>query len=130
MSSRLRSSRVAARAWPATGGSAGLGRPGRHSSPAADAAGGRREAAATLHAVLLVGHGDLDGLAAQPHLPRHGAQGVLLLSLGSKPHEAVALAESGLVQNDLRTSDRPVSGGEVSVQGEVVHLGSQVSHPD
>ena len=127
---RRSSRRVTARTWPAAGGSTGLSWPGRHSSPAAHTAGRRGQTAAVLHAVLLVGHGDLDGLAAQPHLPGHGAQGVLLLGLRPKPHEAVALAEAGLVQNDLSTSHCPVSGGEVSVQSEVVHLGREVPHPD
>ena len=127
---RRSSRRVTAWTWPAAGGSAGLSRPGGHSAPAAHPAGWRGQTAAVLHAVLLVGHGDLDGLAAQPHLPGHGAQGVLLLGLRPEPHEAVALAEAGLVQNDLSTSHCPVSGGEVSVQSEVVHLGGEVPHPD
>ena len=144
-----RSLRVASRSRPATGGSARLGRPGGDSAPAGDTPGGRGQAAAVLHPVLLVGHRDLDGLAAQAHLPGHRAQGVLLLGLGAEPHEPVALAEAGLVQDDLQqsqigwgsvtggesllhlcTPDCSVSGGEVSVEGEVVHLRGKVAHPD
>ena len=105
---RLRRSRVASRSRPATGGSAGLSWPGRHSAPATDTTGGRRQTASVLYTVLLVGHGDLDGLTAQPHLPCHRAQGVLLLGLGAEPHEPVALAEAGLVQDDLQQSVRLV----------------------
>ena len=101
---RRSSRRVTAWTWPAAGGSAGLSRPGGHSAPAAHTAGWRGQTAAVLHAVLLVGHGDLDGLAAQPHFPGHGAQGVLLLGLGAEPHEPVALTEAGLVQDDLQQS--------------------------
>ena len=101
---RLRRSRVTSRTRPATGGGAGLGGPGRHSAPATDPTWGRGQAASVLHAVLLVGHGDLDRLAAQSHLSSHRAQGVLLLGLGAGPHEPVALAEAGLVQDDLQQS--------------------------
>ena len=45
----------------------------------------------------------LDGLAAQSHLARHAAQGVLLLLLVAESDEAVALAEPGLVKNNLKT---------------------------
>ena len=105
---RLRRSRVTSRARPATGGGAGLSWPGGHSAPATDPTGRRRQTATVLHSVLLVGHGDLDRLAAQPHLSGHRAQGVLLLGLGAKPHEPVALAEAGLVQDDLQQSVRLV----------------------
>ena len=146
---RLRRSRVTSRTRPATGGGAGLSWPGGHSAPATDPTGGRGQAASVLHAVLLVGHGDLDRLTAQPHLSSHRAQGVLLLSLGAKPHEPVALAEAGLVQDDLQqsvsqadllvfslsllhlcTSDCSVSRCEVSVEGEVINLRGEVAHPD
>lgn len=127
---RLRRSRVTRGAGPATGGGAGLGGPGRHSTPARDPTGRRRQTATVLHPVLLVGHRDLDRLAAQPHLSSHRAQGVLLLGLGPEPHEPVALAEAGLVQDDLRTSDCSISRCEISVEGEVINLRGEVSHPD
>lgn len=49
---------------------------------------------------------NLDGLAAEPHLPGHAAQGVLLLLLVPEPHEAVSLAEPGLVQHHLTVQGR------------------------
>ena len=49
---------------------------------------------------------NLDGLAAEPHLPGHAAQGVLLLLLVPEPHEAVSLAEPRLVQHHLTVQGR------------------------
>ena len=99
---------------------AGLSRPCTDSAPAAHPSrGGRHTSAAILSSVLLIGHGDLirtrhhldrkshyghlDGLAAQPHLAGHAAQGVLLLLLVSESDEAVSLAKAGLVKNNLRS---------------------------
>ena len=96
-------SRSSAGSWttrPSTGSGAGLGGPGGHASPAWHASHGRRHTSSVL-SVLLVGHGHLDGFAAQAHLSSHAAQGVLLLLLIAKSNKSISFAESGLIKHNL-----------------------------
>ena len=85
--------------WPSTRAWAWLCGPGRHPSPAAHASWWRHTA--ILSSILLVGHGHLDGLAAQPHLSGHTAKSMLLLLLTAKSHKSISFAESWLIQHNL-----------------------------
>ena len=91
---------------------------------------GHRSPSPAARPVLLVGHADLDGLAAEALFTGHVGQSVLLLALRAEPDEAVALGEADFVQDDLGAAHGLVAVREELIEPEVVHFRAEVADPD